>query len=168
MLSCRFISTAKRALQESLASELAARMSAMSSATDNAVELKKNLSIVYNRERQAKITDEDVEDLLPANNVPGKSSGTVLPFVGVACLGATLFGYHLGVVNGALEYLAKDLGITENTVLQGWIVSSLLAGATVGSFTGGALADKFGRTRTFQLDAIPLAVGAFLWSISCP
>ncbi|KAL1361297.1 hypothetical protein AAHE18_04G243600 [Arachis hypogaea] len=151
-----------RALQESLASELAARMSAMSSATDNAVELKKNLSIVYNRERQAKITDEDVEDLLPANNVPGKSSGTVLPFVGVACLGATLFGYHLGVVNGALEYLAKDLGITENTVLQGWIVSSLLAGATVGSFTGGALADKFGRTRTFQLDAIPLAVGAFL------
>ncbi|XLU47125.1 hypothetical protein S245_041939 [Arachis hypogaea] len=162
MLSCRFISTAKRALQESLASELAARMSAMSSATDNAVELKKNLSIVYNRERQAKITDEDVEDLLPANNVPGKSSGTVLPFVGVACLGATLFGYHLGVVNGALEYLAKDLGITENTVLQGWIVSSLLAGATVGSFTGGALADKFGRTRTFQLDAIPLAVGAFL------
>ena len=26
----------------------------------------------------------------------GKSSGTVLPFVGVACLGAILFGYHLG------------------------------------------------------------------------
>lgn len=25
-----------------------------------------------------------------------KSSGTVLPFVGVACLGAILFGYHLG------------------------------------------------------------------------
>lgn len=112
------------------------------------------------------------------------------------------------VVNGALEYLAKDLGIADNAVLQGkscfsyscnktlweqsvecsvdhhstqfgvmigslahnywcfwagWIVSALLAGATVGSFTGGALADKFGRTRTFQLDAIPLAVGAFLW-----
>lgn len=45
----------------------------------------------------------------------------------------------------------------------GWVVSTLLAGATVGSFTGGALADKFGRTRTFQLDAIPLLVGAFLW-----
>ena len=25
-----------------------------------------------------------------------KSSGTVLPYVGVACLGAILFGYHLG------------------------------------------------------------------------
>ncbi|PKA46711.1 ATP synthase gamma chain, chloroplastic [Apostasia shenzhenica] len=50
-----------RALQESLASELAARMSAMSNATDNANELKKNLSITYNRQRQAKITGEILE-----------------------------------------------------------------------------------------------------------
>ncbi|KAE8680223.1 ATP synthase gamma chain [Hibiscus syriacus] len=50
-----------RALQESLASELAARMNAMSNATVNAIELKKNLSIVYNRERQAKITSEILE-----------------------------------------------------------------------------------------------------------
>ncbi|CAI9088348.1 OLC1v1022654C1 [Oldenlandia corymbosa var. corymbosa] len=50
-----------RALMESFASELAARMNAMSSATDNAVELKKNLSIAYNRERQAKITGEILE-----------------------------------------------------------------------------------------------------------
>ncbi|PHT57513.1 hypothetical protein T459_35516 [Capsicum annuum] len=39
---------------------------------------------------------------------------------------------------------------------------TVLAGAFVGSFTGGALADQFGRTKTFILDAIPLAVGAFL------
>ncbi|XP_058782270.1 ATP synthase gamma chain, chloroplastic-like [Vicia villosa] len=50
-----------KALQESLASELAARMGAMSNATDNAVELTKNLSVVYNRERQAKITGEILE-----------------------------------------------------------------------------------------------------------
>ncbi|XP_027077989.1 plastidic glucose transporter 4 [Coffea eugenioides] len=106
-------------------------------------------------------TGGDIEDIEPAK-IQKRSSGSVLPYVGVACLGAILFGYHLGVVNGALEYLAKDLGISENTVLQGWVVSTLLAGATVGSFTGGALADKFGRTKTFVLDAIPLAVGAFL------
>lgn len=47
--------------------------------------------------------------------------------------------------------------------LTGWIVSATLAGATVGSFTGGTLADKFGRTKTFILDAIPLTIGAFLW-----
>lgn len=50
-----------RALQESFASELSARMNSMSSATDNAVELKKNLTLAYNRERQAKITGEILE-----------------------------------------------------------------------------------------------------------
>ncbi|XP_039043832.1 plastidic glucose transporter 4-like [Hibiscus syriacus] len=118
-------------------------------------------SSAKSRSAKAQASGGDIEDLTPINSQE-KSSGTVLPFVGVACLGAILFGYHLGVVNGALEYLAKDLGIAENTVLQGWVVSTLLAGATVGSFTGGALADKFGRTRTFQLDAIPLIIGAFL------
>ncbi|GMH28023.1 hypothetical protein Nepgr_029866 [Nepenthes gracilis] len=90
-----------------------------------------------------------------------KPSASVLPYVGVVCLGAILFGYHLGVVNGALDYLSSGLGISRNTVLQGWVVSTLLAGATVGSFTGGSLANKFGRTKTFQLDVIPLAIGAF-------
>ena len=47
-------------------------------------------------------------------------------------------------------------------------MSILLAGATVGSFTGGSLADQFGRTRTFQLDAIPLAIGAYLWYVHNP
>uniref|UniRef100_A0A2P2K7E4 F-ATPase gamma subunit n=1 Tax=Rhizophora mucronata TaxID=61149 RepID=A0A2P2K7E4_RHIMU len=54
-------------MQESLASELDARMSAMSNSTDNAVELKKNLSIVYNRKRQAKITGEILEIVAGAN-----------------------------------------------------------------------------------------------------
>ncbi|KAK7305123.1 hypothetical protein VNO77_43023 [Canavalia gladiata] len=55
-----------RGLQESVASELAARMNAMSTATDNAVELTKSLSIVYNRERQAKITGELLETVAGA------------------------------------------------------------------------------------------------------
>ncbi|CAN4083193.1 unnamed protein product [Withania somnifera] len=113
------------------------------------------------RSDRVRASGEDIEDAAPLT-VQGQSSGSVLPYVGIACLGAVLFGYHLGVVNGALEYLAKDLGIAENAVIQGWIVSTVLAGAFVGSFTGGSLADKFGRTKTFILDAIPLAVGAFL------
>ncbi|CAL5083206.1 unnamed protein product [Urochloa decumbens] len=60
-----------RALQESLASELAARMSAMSSATDNAIELRKNLSIAYNRQRQAKITGEILEIVAGADALAG-------------------------------------------------------------------------------------------------
>jgi F-type H+-transporting ATPase subunit gamma len=50
-----------RSFQESVASELAARMSAMNTASDNAKELKKDLSLKYNRQRQAKITAEIIE-----------------------------------------------------------------------------------------------------------
>jgi len=50
-----------KSLQESLASELAARMNAMNSASDNAKELRKNLSLIYNRRRQAAITSQLIE-----------------------------------------------------------------------------------------------------------
>jgi F-type H+-transporting ATPase subunit gamma len=50
-----------RALQESAASELAARMTAMSSASDNAVELVKSLTLSYNKARQAAITQQLME-----------------------------------------------------------------------------------------------------------
>lgn len=50
-----------RALQESAASELAARMTAMSNASDNAKELIGTLSLSYNKARQAAITQEILE-----------------------------------------------------------------------------------------------------------
>jgi F0F1-type ATP synthase gamma subunit len=43
-----------RALQESIASELAARMTAMGAASDNAKQLSKALNLSYNRQRQAR------------------------------------------------------------------------------------------------------------------
>jgi len=62
-------STVLRALQESLASELAARMNAMNSASDNAAALGKTLSLVYNRKRQAAITSQLIEIVSGANAV---------------------------------------------------------------------------------------------------
>merc|ERR1719384_1545497 len=50
-----------RTLQESVASELAARMQSMQAASDNAGELAKNLSMEYNRARQAAVTQEILE-----------------------------------------------------------------------------------------------------------
>ncbi|KAJ6926566.1 plastidic glucose transporter 4-like isoform X2 [Populus alba x Populus x berolinensis] len=101
--------------------------------------------------------------------------------------GATLFGYHFrGGEWFLLSILLRILGLSKTRPYKArncllihqwkfcllykqrsiwffrWVVSTLLAGATVGSFTGGSLADKFGRTRTFQLDAIPLTIGALL------
>jgi F-type H+-transporting ATPase subunit gamma len=50
-----------RSLQESAASELAARMSAMSNASDNAKQLIGTLTLTYNKARQAAITQELLE-----------------------------------------------------------------------------------------------------------
>jgi F-type H+-transporting ATPase subunit gamma len=50
-----------RALQESAASELAARMTAMNNASDNASELIGGLTLSYNKARQAAITQEILE-----------------------------------------------------------------------------------------------------------
>ncbi len=50
-----------RALQESAASELACRMTAMNNASDNAKELASSLKLTYNKARQAAITQEILE-----------------------------------------------------------------------------------------------------------
>ena len=50
-----------RALQESAASELACRMTAMNNASDNAKELASTLNLTYNKARQAAITQEILE-----------------------------------------------------------------------------------------------------------
>jgi len=56
-----------RALLESYAAELSARMTAMDNATTNAEEMIKSLNLTYNKERQASITKEILEIVSGAN-----------------------------------------------------------------------------------------------------
>lgn len=60
-----------RTLQESVASELAARMQSMQSASDNAGELASKLSLEYNRARQAAVTQEILEIVSGATALEG-------------------------------------------------------------------------------------------------
>jgi F-type H+-transporting ATPase subunit gamma len=60
-----------RTLQESVASELAARMQSMQSASDNASALAKSLSQEYNRARQAAVTQEILEIVSGASALEG-------------------------------------------------------------------------------------------------
>jgi MFS family permease len=88
----------------------------------------------------------------------------VLPAVLVAALGAFSFGYHLGVVNPALEHLARDLGIAANVQMKGLVVSTVLIGATVGSLVSGKVADDLGRKAALVVFAAPLVFGSLLCS----
>lgn len=60
-----------------------------------------------------------------------------LPHVLVAALSSFLFGYHLGVVNETLESISLDLGFSGNTISEGLVVSTCLAGAFVGPVFSG-------------------------------
>jgi F-type H+-transporting ATPase subunit gamma len=60
-----------RGLLESVASELGARMTAMENATDNAKEMIANLTLQYNRARQAAITKELMEIVSGAEALKG-------------------------------------------------------------------------------------------------
>ncbi|WP_194776025.1 ATP synthase F1 subunit gamma [Pararhodonellum marinum] len=61
-----------KAVLESNASEHGARMTAMDKATENAGELLKELRLLYNRSRQAAITNEILEIVAGANALEGK------------------------------------------------------------------------------------------------
>jgi F-type H+-transporting ATPase subunit gamma len=61
MLTLYFSATIMRCMQESVASELASRMTAMQSASTNAKKIGTELSQIYNRARQATVTQEIME-----------------------------------------------------------------------------------------------------------
>jgi MFS family permease len=82
------------------------------------------------------------------------------PHVAVATLTSVLFGYHIGVVNVPLQYIAKDLGFAGNALIQGLVVSICLVGAFMGCAASGMVADKYGRRRAFQLSSVPMICGA--------
>ncbi|CAK9172758.1 unnamed protein product [Ilex paraguariensis] len=88
------------------------------------------------------------------------------PHVLVATIVAFLFGYHLGVVNEPLESISFDLGFNGNTLAEGLVVSTCLAGAFVGSLFSGWIADGIGRRKAFQLCALPMIIGASISAMS--
>jgi MFS transporter, SP family, major inositol transporter len=75
----------------------------------------------------------------------------------VATLGGLLFGYDTGVINGALEPMKVDLGLSATG--EGLITSTLLAGAAIGALVCGKLNDTLGRKTTLTILAVLFFVG---------
>lgn len=88
------------------------------------------------------------------------------PHVLVATITSFLFGYHTGVVNEPLESISIDLGFSGNTLAEGLVVSTCLAGAFVGALLSGWIADGVGRRRAFQLCALPIIIGSCMSAIT--
>ena len=67
----------------------------------------------------------------------------------VATFGGLLFGYDTGVINGALEPMKEDLGLT--AAGEGAVTSTLLVGAALGALVCGRVNDTLGRTKTLTI-----------------
>jgi sugar porter (SP) family MFS transporter len=76
----------------------------------------------------------------------------------IGALGGLLFGYDTGVIAGALLFIRKDFRL--DALQQGWLVSSLVLGALLGSVSTGYLSDRFGRRRLLLVAGAIYAVGA--------
>ncbi|ANE07069.1 sugar porter family MFS transporter [Corynebacterium glutamicum] len=79
----------------------------------------------------------------------------------VATFGGLLFGYDTGVINGALNPMTRELGLTAFT--EGVVTSSLLFGAAAGAMFFGRISDNWGRRKTI----ISLAVAFFIGTMIC-
>ncbi|GAB3614254.1 sugar porter family MFS transporter [Humibacter ginsengisoli] len=98
----------------------------------------------------------------PSSTLPPLTPGPYRKRLGVVALVATfgglLFGYDTSVINGALNPMSHELGLTAFT--EGVVTSSLLFGAAVGAVTGGRLSDAWGRRKTIILLSVLFFVGA--------
>ena len=75
----------------------------------------------------------------------------------IATFGGLLFGYDTGVINGALEPMKTDLGMTAQ--IEGFVVSILIFGAALGAIIGGKLSDIRGRRDNILMLAVIFAIG---------
>lgn len=96
------------------------------------------ISYILNKQLAHEPTDYAAEGARPVaamspDSTPAQAAGIevggsapVYKAVTIACCGAFLFGYHLGVLNGPLQQLAADLNFADNVALQGLVCIACL------------------------------------------
>jgi MFS transporter, SP family, galactose:H+ symporter len=82
----------------------------------------------------------------------------------VASLGGFLFGYHTAIISGALFFISSTFNLS--IFQQEFLVSLILLGALIGSWTGGTISDSIGRKKTFFVSVFFLIFGTILFVTS--
>lgn len=93
-------------------------------------------------------------------SIPGKA----YLVAGAAALGGLLFGYDIGVISGAEQFLKSSYHLSSFT--EELMVASVLLGAIVGGLIAGKMANKFSRRWTLLIMACIYGLGAVLTSVA--
>jgi len=93
-----------------------------------------------------------------ANTSDGKISARLIGIASGAALGGLLFGYDSAIVNGTVDAVQQNFGLS--AVAIGFTVSCALLGAALGAWIAGVVAQRVGRVRTMVIAAVLLAVSA--------
>ncbi|MFD1715893.1 sugar porter family MFS transporter [Amnibacterium flavum] len=69
-----------------------------------------------------------------------------------AAVGGFLFGFDSSVINGAVDAIGEQFGLT--AFIQGFAVAIALLGCALGAYIAGSLADRLGRLKVMLIGAI--------------
>lgn len=78
----------------------------------------------------------------------------------IASIGGLLFGYDVGVVEGALPQLTREMNLSLGQ--KDMVVATMVAGALVGSLVAGYLTDRLGRWLTIVLTDLTFIAGGIV------
>ncbi|MBK4716133.1 sugar porter family MFS transporter [Enterobacterales bacterium BIT-L3] len=96
---------------------------------------------------------------MPDNKKHGSSNRTITFFVCfLAALAGLLFGLDIGVIAGALPFIAHEFQISAHQ--QEWVVSTMMFGAAVGAVGSGWLSFRLGRKYSLMTGSVLFVVGS--------
>ncbi|MGW8567600.1 sugar porter family MFS transporter [Isoptericola sp. NPDC055881] len=104
-----------------------------------------------------------------SNSAPGQASvrsahrkATGLAIA--AAVGGFLFGFDSSVINGAVDAIEGQFDL--NSTVTGLVVAVALLGCALGAWSGGKLADRWGRTHVMVLGAVLFFASSILSAIA--
>lgn len=91
-------------------------------------------------------------------SVPTKTNRQTLLVCFLAALAGLLFGLDMGVIAGALPFIAKEFGLSSHH--QEIVVSVMMFGAALGALSSGPMSSTLGRRKSLLLGAVLFVVGS--------
>ncbi|WP_045392400.1 sugar porter family MFS transporter [Falsirhodobacter sp. alg1] len=93
-----------------------------------------------------------------SNDHDGVLSRHLMLVTGTAALGGFLFGYDSSIINGTVDAVRAQFGLSAAGI--GFTVSCALLGAMLGAWYAGVCSERIGRVRTMVIAAVLLGVSA--------